>query len=283
MNYYTKRNEDYITIYSKKAKETIGKLTKNKYFTDVSGKLVKLGEYSYKVVTETLISEKWILVDRIEYISSAVFDEESNRYKIDRQLIGPGWKDPTTTKTPHKFLKNLLKHDNLNELATSPIASTSTSTVRSSYKGRQKQRIPPVLKDITGERNFKNGKICYCCHKKLESWDCGHIWAENNGGPMCLNNMRPVCGSCNKRMGTQNMYLWMITNGYGENLTKDSPSTIIHQCIFHQFSKSQKYLTRLSKGDRIPENTRNINNKLGSNKISYQELFYFFDSVNDEP
>jgi hypothetical protein len=49
---------------------------------------------------------------------------------------------------------------------------------------------------------------CYCCKKSLhafDDWHAGHIIAHANGGNDSASNLRPVCGSCNLSMGTENM------------------------------------------------------------------------------
>ncbi len=49
---------------------------------------------------------------------------------------------------------------------------------------------------------------CYCCKKGLEifdDWHAGHILAHCNGGTDTADNLRPVCGSCNLSMGSENM------------------------------------------------------------------------------
>ena len=49
---------------------------------------------------------------------------------------------------------------------------------------------------------------CFCCKKELDifdDWHAGHIIAHSNGGTSAALNLRPVCGSCNLSMGTENM------------------------------------------------------------------------------
>ena len=49
---------------------------------------------------------------------------------------------------------------------------------------------------------------CFCCKKILEAlddWHAGHIIAHANGGRDNVENLRPVCISCNLSMGTENM------------------------------------------------------------------------------
>lgn len=49
---------------------------------------------------------------------------------------------------------------------------------------------------------------CFCCKKVLDvfdDWHAGHIVSHVNGGKDTADNLRPVCGSCNLSMGTENM------------------------------------------------------------------------------
>lgn len=48
---------------------------------------------------------------------------------------------------------------------------------------------------------------CYVCEKMLDhtSFEAGHIEPHIKGGLNTLDNLRPVCGACNKTMGTMNM------------------------------------------------------------------------------
>jgi 5-methylcytosine-specific restriction endonuclease McrA len=49
---------------------------------------------------------------------------------------------------------------------------------------------------------------CFCCRKRMDvfdTWEAGHIIAHSRGGSIDADNLRPVCGSCNKSMGDENM------------------------------------------------------------------------------
>jgi hypothetical protein len=75
----------------------------------------------------------------------------------------------------------------------------------------KKQTIPKPLKKLVwnkwiGEEIGKSK--CICC--KLTditqlSFHCGHIIAESNGGELKLDNLKPICQSCNSSIGSQNM------------------------------------------------------------------------------
>jgi hypothetical protein len=36
-------------------------------------------------------------------------------------------------------------------------------------------------------------------------FECGHVISEKNGGNVTLDNLRPICSSCNKSMGVMNL------------------------------------------------------------------------------
>jgi len=75
----------------------------------------------------------------------------------------------------------------------------------------KKKIIPLALKrnvwnKYIGEEIGKT--LCLCC--KLTditqmNFSCGHVISENNGGEINLNNLKPICVSCNSSMGTKNM------------------------------------------------------------------------------
>jgi hypothetical protein len=78
--------------------------------------------------------------------------------------------------------------------------------VKTRYK---KKSIPLVLKRRLWDKYFgeQNGTaLCPCC--KLTqistfSFHCGHIISERMGGSMILDNLIPLCQSCNSSMGTK--------------------------------------------------------------------------------
>jgi len=45
---------------------------------------------------------------------------------------------------------------------------------------------------------------------------CGHIISEYEGGSLDVNNLRPVCTTCNSSMGIRNMRDFMREEKMGE-------------------------------------------------------------------
>jgi 5-methylcytosine-specific restriction endonuclease McrA len=57
---------------------------------------------------------------------------------------------------------------------------------------------------------MEKGEVkCLCCNIfKIQqlNFECGHIVAESLGGSTSIDNLMPICGSCNKSMGTKNPF-----------------------------------------------------------------------------
>jgi hypothetical protein len=76
---------------------------------------------------------------------------------------------------------------------------------------QRKKTIPKIIKDLTWQRwigdDIAKAK-CLCCginEIKMNSFHCGHVISEADGGPTTVDNLRPVCATCNLSMRTQNM------------------------------------------------------------------------------
>lgn len=77
--------------------------------------------------------------------------------------------------------------------------------------GKYKRKsIPKAVKDKVWDTyigQHRGTGPCYTCECQIDSkkFDCGHIVAAAKGGENIVENLRPVCGTCNRSMGTQNM------------------------------------------------------------------------------
>ena len=76
---------------------------------------------------------------------------------------------------------------------------------------KRKKNIPLTVKKLVWNKYIGEdiGKSkCYCC-KLTEitqmSFHCGHVISEKDGGEIMVDNLRPICQSCNSSMGARNM------------------------------------------------------------------------------
>ena len=85
---------------------------------------------------------------------------------------------------------------------------------------KEKDKIPKPLRakvwaTYIGEK-IGTAK-CFCCELAeitMLNFDCGHVIAEHNGGEVNLDNLRPICKSCNSSMGTMNMFEYIKKYGF---------------------------------------------------------------------
>jgi 5-methylcytosine-specific restriction endonuclease McrA len=70
--------------------------------------------------------------------------------------------------------------------------------------------IPKRLKEEVWLKymgNKQEGK-CFCCQTRTIStfdFEAGHVTSRKNGGQPVLENLRPICRSCNSSMGDKNL------------------------------------------------------------------------------
>lgn len=82
-------------------------------------------------------------------------------------------------------------------------------------KPYKKKHIPLVVKRKVWDKWVGRSigtTLCQCC--KLSeisqmSFHCGHVLSEKNGGEICVDNLRPICQSCNSSIGTENMLIFI--------------------------------------------------------------------------
>ncbi len=110
-----------------------------------------------------------------------------------------------------KLDKHLIQlYANLLQEAGVNITDISEPIIKKERKPRKKT-IPPSLKIKVWNKHIGEeiGKSkCLCCKLKdiyQASFSCGHIISENNGGLLIVDNLKPICTSCNSSMGTKNM------------------------------------------------------------------------------
>lgn len=87
-----------------------------------------------------------------------------------------------------------------------------------------KKKIPLTLKLLVWKKyvGIEYGITkCFCC--KLQnifqaSFHCGHVIPEFYGGKLSIDNLRPICQSCNSSMRTRNMNEFIKSFSNNENL-----------------------------------------------------------------
>lgn len=92
---------------------------------------------------------------------------------------------------------------------------------KSEVRGEKKKKklpIPLKVKNDSWDRHI--GKeigeaYCIVCDHTIinsKNFQAGHIISEKNGGKVCIDNLLPICGQCNRSMGTKNMREYVMKN-----------------------------------------------------------------------
>lgn len=71
-----------------------------------------------------------------------------------------------------------------------------------------RQNIKKTLRsNVWRKRNETLDGECYCCSKKMnyDDFECGHIISVFHRGETNINNLEPICSTCNKDMGVRNL------------------------------------------------------------------------------
>ena len=114
--------------------------------------------------------------------------------------------------------KNINNIDNTNKSIDESI-NKNIIVEKSTDKKNKKKAIPVALKRKVwnkwiGESIGKSK--CLCCNLTdiaQLNFSCGHIIPESNGGELKLDNLKPICISCNSSMGKTNMNNFISNNG----------------------------------------------------------------------
>lgn len=124
-----------------------------------------------------------------------------------------------------------------------------------------KKKIQWSLKESVWKRDFGEEENGQCtCGKTifLRDHQCGHIVSEKMGGPIEKYNLKPICKSCNKNMGTRNMFEYYFTTSDPEDrnilqLKNYKEDEVTKLCNLMKKVKDQKYADILKDGIKANE------------------------------
>lgn len=75
----------------------------------------------------------------------------------------------------------------------------------------KERTIPATMRNAVWIKYIGDEKgtaVCFCCELQpidRGNYECGHVISKSKGGLATLDNLRPICGLCNKSMGTANL------------------------------------------------------------------------------
>jgi len=123
----------------------------------------------------------------------------------DKHGFWLGMYPQTSEKYTYQWIKDIVKE-------------MTGEEIQKKRRYRKKKTIPKKIKELVWKKFIGNGTegLCFCCRVTkincLTSYSCGHVIPESNNGPLIIDNLRPICSSCNSSMGTINMEKYIEKN-----------------------------------------------------------------------
>lgn len=114
-------------------------------------------------------------------------------------LVPDSTEDPAPVKTPSKAGKK----------------TDETSGKKPPREGKDK--ITPAMREeiwdkYIGDKAKAKCPVCQTSDIKSTKFSAGHIIAEAHGGVTNITNLVPICGHCNSRMSTENLFEYTMKN-----------------------------------------------------------------------
>jgi len=236
--YDVKNKEEAIEIYniintSKKVELYMGNMEPiifriiQQYFSNRFGKYCKASEnprglninldiicrkiQGYNMINRFNITEETVTI-WIEYI------KELNKYYSDQSnktLLSYGIKENIINEArSEEFYLGMFRNyewiERLLERSYTPFEEQEHFVIGKEIKLRK--NISRTLRmEVWKKRcNDKINGECFCCSEEIANtnFDCGHVISVRDGGNNDIDNLEPVCRSCNLHMGTMNMILY---------------------------------------------------------------------------
>lgn len=122
-----------------------------------------------------------------------------------------------------------------------------------------RKTIPKILKNqvwdkhIGREKGIGNCKVCQC-EIDSKGFECGHIISVKENGPTTIDNLVPICSTCNKSMGTDNLESFKEKYFTSNKLAR---AKIINKFICEKLEKDEPLTTtRVGRGFNSIWNTK---------------------------
>lgn len=127
--------------------------------------------------------------------------------------------------------------------------------------------------------------MCYVgCGKqiRLDYFECGHVISQKFGGNATIENLRPICGECNKSMGTQNMKEFVVKYGLKSQLLNEVDKAICVNDIQHNTTKPiSGTLIHITKNN-LNLMFDNMSNTIKFLNQNYNQVLYYYNCLFDK-
>ena len=162
-------------------------------------------------------------------------------------------------------------------------ASFSSSTNR---RSSLRPKIPSNIRQEIWKNNC--GKSiegeCFCCLDEINihKFEAGHIKPYHHGGSDTVDNLRPICSSCNKSMTTLHMYEYILK--HNKTGIKNLPYDRAHIFFIGFVEICNRTQTKLEKmvldGKMTKTSAEDLRNQVFSSRLTIDERLVVIQLIN---
>ena len=138
-----------------------------------------------------------------------------------------------------------------------------------------KLKIPKSVKDEVwklhcGKRYTHKCCVKFCSNKITSAnFQAGHIQSEAKGGLVTVENLIPICSTCNQSMGTMNLYEWQE-----KHMADDAAcSAINHRTLGSRYKEFKEYENDVSEFKRYKNEKDEFKKYLEKKERKQKSLF----------
>jgi 5-methylcytosine-specific restriction endonuclease McrA len=136
------------------------------------------------------------------------YEKEMNTYRASLKVVKP--KTATKLSGGGGPINSLV----LEKVDEDPVATTTAVTTK---KKTKKDKITLAMREQIWKKYIGRVIDCLCpiCQTRIigmTDFSAGHVIAEATGGTTDVSNLVPICGNCNSRMSTENLYEYTMKN-----------------------------------------------------------------------
>lgn len=139
--------------------------------------------------------------------------------------------------------------------------------------------VPVRIKEEVWRRHNgdKTEGTCFVCNILITSFSfvAGHIQPRSQGGPDTVENLRPICSSCNNSMGTQNLLDYKLKHfsAGSSRLHPESPKEIEAKLIIEEKKRREELRKQLvTKIEKLREEEKELVSQLKELESSFCEM-----------
>jgi hypothetical protein len=241
------------------------------YHSDIVYKIITLNKSNIKPIIEYLeIQYKNIeIIENLKLKLKEIPKAEIPKAEIPKAEIPkaeiPNGKAKVESK---KSKEKLNEKDEQKSAQNEQIDNTGTSTIGSKEKTK---KIPAAVRKIVWHtyigKDNATGKCLVCNSEDISytNFECGHVKSRANGGDITIENLRPICGNCNKSISGNDMDEFMdkfkikkSDNWNGLNQTESN-------------NTEQKHKTKEKNGNSLESDIELLNFEI--NKNTYNNVY----------